>query len=114
MGKKRMNSMTAFMNDGCYITHLARRVHKNKWSACFGQRTVITTGSLPLPAFKVKPVHFLHLLKAFSKKRIHFIKALKCFLKKFITGFKGVQWSDPRRLGLCVPWPQGVNPQFLF
>ena len=100
-----MNSMTAFMNHGSYIMHLACSIHKNKWSASFWQWTVITTGSFTFPAFKVKPVHF-SFVEDIQQKWIHFIKTMKVFFEvSSSAGLKGFNGVIPVRLGFCIPWP---------
>ena len=67
MSKKRMNSMTAFMHHRRYITHLSGCIHKNKWSAAFGQWTIISTGCFSFSAFKIEADAFLSFVKQSPK-----------------------------------------------
>ncbi len=76
-----MHRMAAFMHHGGYITHLASRIHKYKGRACFGERTIIPTGSFTLTAIQIKPFHFAHFAKAIGKEGMNLIKTLNAFIQ---------------------------------
>src|ERR1044071_2010660 len=103
--------MAAFMYHCSYILHLPRCIHENKRSAAFRQRTIITSGSLAIPAFKVKVLHYIHLLQARTKKRMKVLKTFNRFIEKLTSRFKGGKRFCPFRLGFHIPGPKFIKLQ---